>query len=444
MAAAALQPFKSKAEERSRAPATDPAKSDPPGGKRVGTAYDKQIQNMEGDVSLLKDWKHARAILQKHIDHVKWALCAFSTEQLKGQRWMVGSSPKNCPAELKKALTVSEQSQVMHFRLVIQCFNDNCRRVRASSRAPQRWASGTSDSHCDVACMYSAILDEARSLSSWTSEKEQAVMKAFFQRDYMAEIEAAVVAKLSTWKLQHLGIWVDLIEPPSTPVKVATASELMELEDEAQSARFREVRTKLSADTAAMCEYNSAKEETRRRSHVVKVMHEKSQVEAGKEQVLQEFPAAIAEKDFCAWKKAQPPMDKQGVRYKKDVGAEDLPRDPVAPTLKLCQLSADGKLSIPKDIRQHFLTCPLFGPEWREIVKQFDADWGVVAAAAPSPPASSGNAAPATPASSVKTEAKVELKKEGFDWANVFPNSPTTLGKLKEKFPTDLTETCRI
>lgn len=102
-------------------------------------------------------------------------------------------------------------------------------------------------------------------------------------RDYMAEIEAAIVAKLSTWKLQHLGIWVDLVEPPSTPVKVATASELMELEDEAQSARFREVRTKLAADTAAMCEYNSAKEDTRRRSHVVKVMFEKSQVEAGKE-----------------------------------------------------------------------------------------------------------------------------------------------------------------
>lgn len=39
----------------------------------------------------------APAILQKHIDHVKWAQCAFSTEQLKGQRWMVGSTPKNCP-----------------------------------------------------------------------------------------------------------------------------------------------------------------------------------------------------------------------------------------------------------------------------------------------------------------------------------------------------------
>lgn len=136
-------------------------------------------------------------------------------------------------------------------------------------------------------------------------------------------------------------------------------------------------------------------------------------------------------------------MDKQTQRYKKDVGADDLPRDPVAPTLKLCQLSSDGKLSIPKDVRQHFLTCPLFGPEWREITKKFDADWGVVASA-PSPPSSTGNgASPSTPAT-VKNEAtvKMEFKKEG--WENVFPNSPNTLAKLKEKFSTELTETCRV
>ena len=100
----------------------------------------------------------------------------------------------------------------------------------------------------------------------------------------MAEVEAAVTAKLPTWKLQHLGIWVDIIEPagPSN-IKVVSASELMELEDEAQAAKFREVRTKLSQDVASMCSFNSAKEEATRRSHVVKVMHEKSQVIAGKE-----------------------------------------------------------------------------------------------------------------------------------------------------------------
>ncbi|CAK9063685.1 unnamed protein product, partial [Durusdinium trenchii] len=194
-----------------------------------------------------------------------------------GQRWMVGTMPKNCSGDLKRALTVTEQSQTMHFRLVIHCYTESGRRLRASSRARARWSGSAFDSHCDVACIYSFLLDEGRQLSTWTPEKEAAVLKAFYQRDYMQEIEASVVARLSTWKPQHLGIWVDIIEPPATPVKVASASELMELEDEAQAARFREVRTKLAADVASMCEFNSAKEDASRRSHVVKVMHEKSQ-----------------------------------------------------------------------------------------------------------------------------------------------------------------------
>ena len=126
--------------------------------------------------------KDARAVLQRHIDHVKWAMCAFSTEHLKGQRWMIGTSPKNCPGDLKRALTVTEQSQVMHFRLTIACFTDAGRRLRPSSRARVRWSPAQFDSNCDFACMYSAVLDEAKTLSTWGPEKEQALMKAFFQK----------------------------------------------------------------------------------------------------------------------------------------------------------------------------------------------------------------------------------------------------------------------
>ena len=40
-------------------------------------------------------------------------------------------------------------------------------------------------------------------------------------------LEAVVAAKLTTWKLQHLGLWVDVIEPPATPVKPVTTVELI-------------------------------------------------------------------------------------------------------------------------------------------------------------------------------------------------------------------------
>eukprot|EP00435_Cladocopium_sp_Y103_P025441 s2160_g6.t1 len=106
---------------------------------------------------------------------------------------------------------------------------------------------------------------------------------------------AAVTAKLPTWKVQHLGLWVDLVEPQASRGPAVSASELMELEDEAQAAKFREVRMKLAQDTAAMCSYNSSKEECTRRSHVVKVMHEKSQVEAGKELLVKH----VSSKRLC-------------------------------------------------------------------------------------------------------------------------------------------------
>ena len=127
--------------------------------------------------------KAARHIMQRHIDHVKWALCAFSTEQLRGQRWMLGASPKSgCPPNLKKALTVSEDSQALHFRLVIHCFTESGRRLRPTSRPRVRWGPQAFDAHCDLACMYQAVLDEARGLSSWSPEKEKALLKAFFQK----------------------------------------------------------------------------------------------------------------------------------------------------------------------------------------------------------------------------------------------------------------------
>ena len=92
-----------------------------------------------------------------------------------------------------------------------------------------------------------------------------------------------MTAKLSTWKPQHLSLWTDLVEQPLQPVAVASAVEIMEIEDQAQAARFREVRAKVSQDIAAMTAYNTAKDESNRRNHVVSVMHRKAQVTVGKQ-----------------------------------------------------------------------------------------------------------------------------------------------------------------
>lgn len=102
-------------------------------------------------------------------------------------------------------------------------------------------------------------------------------------RDYKQDVEAIVAAKLPTWRLQHLGLWVDLVEPPTPAAVAASPAELMELEDQANAAKFRELRAKIAQDQAAMTSYHAQLEEGKRRSHVVNIMHERAQVEAGKQ-----------------------------------------------------------------------------------------------------------------------------------------------------------------
>ena len=101
-------------------------------------------------------------------------------------------------------------------------------------------------------------------------------------RDYKADVEAITASKLPTWKLEHFGAWQDLCAPPAMPAALPSAAEVLELEDQANAARFRELRAKISQDCASMTQFNAQSEEGKRRSHVVQVTHERSQIEVGK------------------------------------------------------------------------------------------------------------------------------------------------------------------
>ncbi|CAK9104214.1 Uncharacterized protein SCF082_LOCUS48644 [Durusdinium trenchii] len=228
----------------------------------------------------------AREVMRAHLDRFKWKEAALNTEQLRSNRWMIGASPKAsaCPAELRRCLTVTPQSQVMHLKLIINIFVEGGRRLTPSARSRLRMSSDVFDAHADYACIYSALLVEARQLASFTPEKEAQIMKAFYQRDYKSDVEAIVASKLATWKIQHFGLWADVVETPTGPPPcVATAAELVDLEDQAQAARYREVRAKMAQDCAAMTLYNSQMEENKRRAHVVHVMRQKGQHEVGAE-----------------------------------------------------------------------------------------------------------------------------------------------------------------
>lgn len=128
--------------------------------------------------------KAARDIIRAHLDRAKWKESAFSVEQFRSVRWMLNTAPRSscCPTTLRKFLTVTELAQCMHLKLVIQSFLDAGRRLRASARPRVRLSSEGFDKLCDFACVYANVLTEARSLASWSDEKEKEFMKAFYQK----------------------------------------------------------------------------------------------------------------------------------------------------------------------------------------------------------------------------------------------------------------------
>ena len=137
--------------------------------------------------AFLLEHQETRSIIRAHVDHNKWQLRAFSTEQLRSQRWMINASPKSasCPQELKKALSVNEEAQVLHLKLTVQCFQESGRRLRPTARPRVRWSPQAFEAHCDFACIYASVLREGRLLASWTQEKEDAVLKAFYQKFFV-------------------------------------------------------------------------------------------------------------------------------------------------------------------------------------------------------------------------------------------------------------------
>ena len=124
----------------------------------------------------------AREVIRQHLNHNKWQQSAFSVDQFKSARWLLGSSPKMATCPMKKALAVTEESQVLHLKLVVKSFVEEGRKLRASSRSKKRLSSDQFDRFCDFACIYAAVISEARLLSTWSPEKEQEIKKLCMQK----------------------------------------------------------------------------------------------------------------------------------------------------------------------------------------------------------------------------------------------------------------------
>ncbi|CAK9097291.1 unnamed protein product [Durusdinium trenchii] len=70
------------------------------------------------------------------------------------------------------------------------------------------------------------------------------------------------------------------------------------------------------------------------------------------------------------WKAGQGLLGQSSQKFQAspDLSTQTKPREPV---LKLCTMT-DGHLTMPKDVREKWLSCPVRNPDWRQRLKNFD------------------------------------------------------------------------
>lgn len=269
--------------------------------------------------------QETREVISQHLAFVKWKDSAFSTEQLKHPRWLLGARPKNTIEAFQEVLTVTPMAQVMLMELHIATFNEATRRVRPSVRGRLRPTPETFEKMVDFACVFAALRKAAKGA---TSDKEVdgklvtafmarclackivsychcvcrvlwcAVFKLEFvinmsstflsfgkPRDYVVDIEAVIASKNPAFRLSSLSVWEDIISPPTLPkvLEDTSGADILEVTQKALDAKFHEVKIKLAADCETMSKFNSEQRKFQSKNHVAKVMHEKTQNETGKQ-----------------------------------------------------------------------------------------------------------------------------------------------------------------
>ena len=95
--------------------------------------------------------------------------------------------------------------------------------------------------------------------------------------------------KSPQFRIESLAVWPDIIAPPAVPASLAgeSGADVVAAQEQASASRFNEVKVRLAADCQAMNQYNQEKNKVNGKWHVAKVLHEKTQLAAGKKTLVQ-------------------------------------------------------------------------------------------------------------------------------------------------------------
>ena len=117
-----------------------------------------------------------------HLAFVKWKDSAFSSEQLRTTRWLLGARPRGLPEALVQVLTVTPLAQSMLIELHIKAFQDATRRLKPSAWCRKRASPEEFDKLVDYACIFAALRTEAKKANS-DATVDTKLMQAFLAKN---------------------------------------------------------------------------------------------------------------------------------------------------------------------------------------------------------------------------------------------------------------------
>ena len=133
----------------------------------------------------------------QHLSFTKWRDSAFSTEQLRTVRWLLGAKPKGLPDSLADILTVSAQAQSMLVELHIRSFTEATRRLKVSAWSRKRASAEDFDKMVDFACMFSHLRIEAKRVNSDASVDSKLVSAFLAKRSALNKRNFAFFCELA-------------------------------------------------------------------------------------------------------------------------------------------------------------------------------------------------------------------------------------------------------
>ena len=176
------------------------------------------VVNMKDAVILSGPMQETREIMTQHLSFAKWKESAFSTEQLKGVRWLLGARPKGLPDALVEPLTVTPMAQSVLMQLHVKKFLQDSRRVKASAKKLVRASQEDFDKLADYACIFAHLRQAAKAATS-DSKVDEKLMNAFMARSLGIKsisifnlgvnvFQSMVCIKSNHWEISYQQAWL--------------------------------------------------------------------------------------------------------------------------------------------------------------------------------------------------------------------------------------------